>query len=388
MPHPILFGRRIHIAGSVCKDLSMASTETVLQARGFVEGLVTELVRQGACFVIPVDEEKPRDSDGQPACFDWLVWQTLQRKLHTRPAGAPIPLAIAVQHYKNEDQIPTQYTDMWDELRGSDLVQIDNAAQWDMASKRMDMQASHGDILITLGGGEGVLHLANRYHDSGKPVIPLNFKLCPPGTGSLRLFEFGLSSSNSSELFRTDGQTSPHGWINRINFTQRHDIPHKVREVIGLLESLEPPTAFCVRLLNPGADDFNDVEEYFETVLKPVVEGELRYKMIVVDGAQPNEFSRIDQEIFNKLHRSRVVLVDITGARPNCFIELGYALGRPLPTMLLAKEGTDHPFDIKSLSGHHWKQKDSAHSKKEAFRSYWQANINRPPLVPVEPLIR
>jgi hypothetical protein len=37
----------------------------------------------------------------------------------------------------------------------------------------MEAQACYGDILIALGGGEGegVLFLANLYHDAGKPVI-------------------------------------------------------------------------------------------------------------------------------------------------------------------------------------------------------------------------
>ena len=61
-------------------------------------------------------------------------------------------------------------------------------------------------------------------------------------------------------------------------------------------------------------------------------EGELGYQLIVVNGNQAYEHARIDEEIFQKLHHSSVVLADITGMRPNCFIELGYALGRCLPT--------------------------------------------------------
>ncbi len=75
----------------------------------------------------------------------------------------------------------------------------------------------------------------------------------------------------------------------------------------------------------------------------------------MVNGNQAYEHARIDEEIFQKLHHSSVVLADITGMRPNCFIELGYALGRCLPTMLLAKRGNEHPFDIVSFSRLHWK---------------------------------
>jgi hypothetical protein len=382
-----LFGRRIHIAGSISTDVATATTEEVSRARALIEGLVKELLRKGATFVIPVDGERFRSSDNQPICFDWLIWDTIHKNLPIRPADAPTPLAIAVKHHKNEEQIPEQYAQTWNALRGSDLVQIENAAHWNMNSKRMEVQARSGDLLIALGGEEGVLFLANLYHDAGKPVIPLNLRLGPSSTGAQRLFDFGLSSSYAQRLFQTEGHITSHGWLNRIEFTARKSAADGARDLIELLEALSPPRAFVIRLLNPGHAEYADVQNYFDTVIQPVVEVELGYKLTVVDGKQAYEYSRIDQEIFVKLHRSRVVLADITGVRPNCFLELGYALGRGLPTMLLAKEGIDHPFDIYSLSGHHWKTSGTVEERRKAFREHWEAIKSRPPLVPTEPLI-
>jgi hypothetical protein len=47
-----------------------------------------------------------------------------------------------------------------------------------------------------------------------------------------------------------------------------------------------------VRLLNADHAAFADVEAFFIEIVQPVVESELGYKMLVVDG---------DQEIFEKL---------------------------------------------------------------------------------------
>lgn len=386
MARSSLFGRRIHITGSIAADGATASADEVARAREIIEALVKDLLRKGASFVIPVDAEKTR-SDGMPICFDWLIWDTIHKNLHTRPADAPNPLVIAVKHHKNEDQIPKQFAGVWDALRSSALVQIESAAHWNMNSKRMEAQARHGDILIALGGGEGVLFLANLYHDAGKPVIPLNLKLGQANTGALRLFEYGLSGSNAQRLFQTEGGTSAHSWLNRIEMPVRNGVVGALRDLMDLLEALIPPKAFVVRLLNPTHSDYNDVQDFFDTVVQPVIEGELGYKLTVVDGNQAYDYARIDQEIFAKLHRSRVVLADITGLRPNCFLELGYALGRGLPTMVLAKAGTEHPFDIYSLSGHHWKTTGSAEDRRREFRTHWNAIKNRPPLVPTEPLI-
>jgi len=386
MARSSMFGRRVHISGSIVDDASVATSDEVRRAREFVQAFVLELLRAGATFVIPVDAEKTR-ADGLPFCFDWLVWDTIHKNLALRPAGVPDPLIIAVKHHKNEEQIPLEYQPVWSALRSSSVVQIESAAQWNMNSKRMEAQAKHGDVLIALGGGEGVLFLANLYHDVGKPVVPLNFKLSPGDSGARKLFDFGVSGANASRLFQVGPGATPHSLLNRVEIYAGKSTADELRDVLALLEALAPPPAFVVRLLNPKHEDYADVQNYFDTVVQPVMEGELGYRLVVIDGEQAVEHGRIDQEIFVKLHRSRVVLADITGQRPNCFIELGYALGRCLPTMVMAKEGTDHPFDITTVSALHWKTTGTVAERRAAFRTHWNAIQTRPTLVPTDPLI-
>jgi len=383
-----LYGRRIHIAGSVVDDLAVATGEDVMRARELVVELVKALVSRGANFVVPVDAEPKRKADGLPICFDWLVWQTLRDNLSHRPAGAPGPMVIAIQHHKSEDQIPPEFVALWDDLRSNlTLVQFESAAHWNMAAKRMEAQARAGDILVALGGTEGVLFLANLYHDAGKPVVPLNLPLCPETTGARRLYDFGLASQKTRRLFQIAGDGDAHHWLNRIRFPARQGTAERVNDLIALLEALEPPRAFVVRMLNPALPEYPAVQDFFDVVVQPVIEGELGYRLVVVDGRQAYDHARIDEEIFAKLHRSSVVLADITGARPNCFLELGYALGRGLPTMLMVQDGASLPFDITTLSGLHWSTTGSAEDRRRAFREHWQAIRNRPPLVPAEPLI-
>jgi len=166
-----LFGRRIHISGSISDDPAIASADDVDATRKLVAKLVEHLIKAGATFVVPVDADKLRGKDDRPICFDWLVWQAIKDNIAKRPTGAPNPLAIAVQHHKSEDQIPPKMHDLWDELRGTDLVEIENASHWNMNSKRMELQAKWGDVLIAIGGGEGVTYLANLYHDAGNQLF-------------------------------------------------------------------------------------------------------------------------------------------------------------------------------------------------------------------------
>jgi nucleoside 2-deoxyribosyltransferase len=73
--------------------------------------------------------------------------------------------------------------------------------------------------------------------------------------------------------------------------------------------------------------------------------------------------------------------------RPNCFIELGYAFGRGIPTMLMVKKGASPPFDIHTFAALHWSPAGSVDERRGAFREHWAAIRGRPPLVPTEPLI-
>jgi hypothetical protein len=375
-----LHGRRIHIAASNHKLPEVASAEEIGQAREFVKLLVIELMKEGCSFVVPVDSEPLRDSDSQPICYDWLVWETLYSNLHLRPASAPLPLAVAVQHHKSENQIPAQFAAIWDGFKGSAHVSTDNAAHWNMNSKRMEIQASRGDILITLGGCEGVLYLANLYHQAGKPVIPLDFKLCDEQKGSRRLFNQAMARQETSRFFQTTAQ-SPHDWINRLNFASRHDAALRVERLIEMLRALKRPSVFAVRLLNDDHQDFAEVQEFFSEVAAPVIERQLGYRLVTINRKHVNEYARIDEEIFTQLHHSSAVVADITGGRPNCFIELGYALGRSIPTIMTGRKGSENPFDTNSIAGHFWKT-DIPHADRQAeFLEHWMMNINRPPLV-------
>lgn len=386
MPRSPLFGRRIHIAGSISQDPSIATPSAVEAARELVVGTVKALMRLGATFVVPVDRDPTRAGDDLPICFDWLVWQTIRDAMASRPANAVDPVAVAVQHHKNEEQIPSRFEGLWDEMRGSRQVRIESAARWDMASKRMEAQARYGDILLTLGGTEGVLYLADLYHAAGKPVVPLDLPITPDNQGSRRLYAYGTASANSRKLFQMADGGDSHDWINRIRFPGRVPVADRVTALVDLLENLERPRAFAVRLLAPEHEEYPAVQTFFESVVQPVVEGELGYRLTVIDGQQTYDHARIDEEIFAKLHRASVVVADITGSRPNCFLELGYALGRGLPTIVTARAGSDTPFDITTLAGLRWRSEGTAEERRQAFRNHWQAVRNRPPLVSVEEL--
>jgi hypothetical protein len=379
-----IFGRRIHLSGSIPQE---GDTAEAVRARQFVEQLVKDLLRKGATFVVPVDAEKLR-GDEVPYCFDWLIWKTIRDNLSLRPHGAPTPLAVAIKHHKNEEQIPDEYAQLWDDFSATDFVQIDSAAHWNMNSKRMEVQARHGDILITVGGGEGVLFLANAYHDAGKPVIPVDFPVSTAGSGTHKLCEFAATSpDNARRMFRTCDGNQSFTWLERITPKKRSDVKQVSEKVVDLLATLERPSAFAVRLLNPELPEYESVQAFFDVVVKPVLEEDYGYQLVVVDGKQAVEESRIDQDIFVKLRRSGLVVADLTGERPNCFLELGYALGRGARTVVTARHGTRTPFDVTTYAAHMWKDSGDVTERRHEFRAHIESVKARKSIVNDSPLI-
>ena len=89
----------------------------------------------------------------------------------------------------------------------------------------------------------------------------------------------------------------------------------------------------------------------------------------------------MNEAIFDSLHYSSVVVVDLTALRNNCFMELGYALGHGNRFILTAQKGTHLPFDPFALECHVWEDSLDDGQRVTQLEEYWRRTIDRPPLV-------
>jgi hypothetical protein len=55
------------------------------------------------------------------------------------------------------------------------------------------------------------------------------------------------------------------------------------------------------------APDYADGQNFFDTVIQPVVKDNLRFRLVVIDARHAHEHARVDQELFAKLHPSDAV---------------------------------------------------------------------------------
>jgi nucleoside 2-deoxyribosyltransferase len=86
-------------------------------------------------------------------------------------------------------------------------------------------------------------------------------------------------------------------------------------------------------------------------------------------------------EIFKEIDESSLVVADLTRMRPNCVMELAYALGQGKKVIITAANGTTLPFDINAIPCFFWRSSDDWKEIARYFEEFMRLNISRGPLV-------
>lgn len=380
-----LNGRRIHFVGSADVQADPTKLEFL---HSLVARLTSALAAEGATFVLPFGKE-PFLKDrivGPSIIFDWTVATAILEVLKAGKAKPFGPNGHLIETYattKTDSHIPAPRRTTYNELRQANAVSMSVLPPgWSSGALRRQKLAQLGDILIGVSGGQGLEQLALEYSSKGKPVIPIDMdvgsSLGDGSGGASRLFERALSSPD--DFFSVlPGQSA----ANLLDQTRtgggRIEIDTVVAALLNLLRALVPPHVFYVRLLNDKLPEYPSVEKFFRGTVDALVT-ELGYKPLQM-GIGENEFAWMNQAIFDSLHHSSVALVDLTGLRPNCFMELGYALGNKQRVIVTAREDTKFPFDAFALEAFQWKEGEDPAAQLNRMRTHWERNINMPELV-------
>jgi hypothetical protein len=195
--------------------------------------------------------------------------------------------------------------------------------------------------------------------------------------GSRALHERDLGAPTKFFTLRT-GAGSEAARLSSLRLTANADPTSLADEVTALISDLKPPTAFFVRLLDTDAPDYPPVERFFREVVDHVV-SEREYTTLEMGRDKP-EAAFMNVEIFAALHRASLVIVDLTAVRPNCTMELGYALGRRRRVVISAKVRTKLPFDGDKLPTF-WDDNGSVDERRRSYLNWLDQYSELPPVV-------
>lgn len=382
-------GRIFEISGSISEN---SDVDLIGYSHSLIRSLVSNLAKKGARFIVNPGKEPfvKHGTEKLPLIFDWTVisaidQSVLSKKGISAPNSVDRPIiAIVKQGYKLK--IPKDKIDIWEKLLSNGLIQLKFIDRgWSSGAYRRSLTSQIGDILICLGGGEGVEHSAREYSMQTKTVLPLDLQLgsnLNDGSGGAhRLFEKMLSEP---EHFFKIEEASEYGYLASSIATENGTTPlvKVVSNFVNLIEKLLPPSAFYIRLLNEDHTEFTHVEHYFRNVIDTIVD-KMGYSYVESGKVKPTE-AWVNVDIFKNLHNSAIVFADLTGLRPNCFIEFGYSLGRNRKTILTAKKGTQLPFDSEMYNCFFWDPENGWDKTREELEKFLERIIGRPPIVKIE----
>lgn len=374
-------GVRVHITGSASSD---CDGEFLRVAHAFVRAFTRTLIERGGGLVLGAGGE-PRGDSGESCIFDWTALGTVATSPDPSPEWPALrpERFVVVASQSSLLKVPEWRSDVWDACRNRTDFDLESMpAGWRMAGVIRERQVLRGDVLLVLGGGAGVEHLAQLYINEGKPVIPIYAELGSikqdGNGGSCYLHERALSDVGTFFALRNNVGSAV-AFLSGLRLTQSSDVEALTKEVAKLIADLQPPRAFYVRLLATDHSEFPEVERFFRDVVDDVVDGRgfARYEM----GSSKPLAAFMNVEIFAAIHRAGLVVVDLTGVRPNCMMELGYALARRRRVIISAKKGTQLPFDQDKLPTFMWDNAGMLDERRKAYREWFDRYNELPSLV-------
>jgi nucleoside phosphorylase len=243
----LIKGLRVQIAGSASPSID----QNILRyAHEFVTELVKALTIEGAMFVTGIGKEPlsiPDDCNSLSIIFYWTALRAIHDCLQqglVSTSDFPERLVYTIGTSKTEQQIPDVRRDLWEFLQAADAVEVNFLKPgWSAGVLRRERQVQRGDILIILGGGQGVEQMAEQYMEDGKPVIPLDIEIgCSLNDGNGGAPRLAMEMLAEPHRFVRISDNSASGSLVTSLTTRQGKKPVKevVQAIVKLIRSLEP----------------------------------------------------------------------------------------------------------------------------------------------------
>ncbi len=238
-----------------------------------------------------------------------------------KKAGADPRSRIISYLFKNQDPI-----------HDHGVILRSNLSNWDIGGLEPNAPEliQHADVVILVGGFYGTFQAANWARLGRKALLPF-----ASFGGSAREVH-KVESARFDEVYAAN--------IKRLEYEQvlkaiSTDWETLARQTINLAEKMVTTSSVFVIMSYEESGEYKDLYDTIQRVCKTY-----DYEAQRVD--ESNVLKRIIPEILRQVRQSAFVIADVTEQKPNVLYELGFADGVGKKVILLAKEGTELPFDI------------------------------------------
>ena len=184
-----LTNKFIHITGSIPLE---SSSHDVELARGFIQELATEILRQDGGLVVLVNKGEPNSA----IPFDWDMIAVVSDFETTYRTGRTLLRTVRRADYQS--MLSESQKVILGRIAQNTVDITIPTYQWTGGAIR-ERQAGQSSAAIVIGGSRGVEDTADLMQDAGKPVLPLNFYIGwqPTEIGGTRLYQNSLTYPQS-----------------------------------------------------------------------------------------------------------------------------------------------------------------------------------------------
>jgi hypothetical protein len=242
-----------------------------------------------------------------------------------RDSGKFVDARLAVQSFITLDQDSPEHV-AW-------LVRRLPFRDWDPAQENWSVPEPilQCDVAIVMGGGPKTLRAANLCRLARKPLVPIT------ALRGAAVEVFANELSRFQEFY--DGRVSRDQY-SLLDTQNPGDFTAITREAVLLATQLAVGNLVFVVMA------FREESEDAFTAIKDVCK-ERGLKWTRTD--QDPTTDRIYQRIVSGIQHATFVIADVTVGTLNVYYELGYAEALGKPVIVIAKEGTELPFDTRDI---------------------------------------
>lgn len=301
----------ILVAGGYDPQQPAALDRPVEQIAAFVTELGKQIAFQGHVLL-----------NGCQTDMDRVVAEAAFRQLENQGLPESV-VAERIRCYVREKQTP---------IHEFGTVMESDLEDWDLGGRYPTPPevVRYADVIILVGGFLGTFKAANWARLEGKPILPFS------------TFGGTAEEVHEAELRRFDQlnyqEISRHEYDGVLKSLST-DWSTLAQKTIELAEKIVTNRNVFVIMSFKPSGEYEDLYVSMKRVCQ-----KFDYDAQRVD--ESNLLKRIIPEITKQVRQCAFVIADVSEPRPNVFYELGFSDGLGKEVILVAKKGTELPFDI------------------------------------------